>query len=262
MSDAPRVPDDAATDLAEPIIDDEQQPEDPEFVVDEEEPPEPPPEDDGEPVAPQQGRAQTRIQRLERERDEARQQAAELRGYRQALEQRQTAPVADPYAQQRQLEQLAQRWAEMDMNGQHAQARQEQLQVFQQQLQNNAVNQQIAFREELDRNSYEAKASVSATHQRYAQEVEREVAAMRARGILDIKRQDVLERLVGRDALARAAKAAPGQRRAAASRVASQQTRPAGARSDGARTGGRPQPGSAEDDERIIAEGFAAGLRI
>jgi hypothetical protein len=100
-------------------------------------------------------------------------------------------------------------------------------------------------------------------HKRYAQEVEREVAALRARNPYgDVSRQQILQQLVGRDALERAERAAPRQRQTAAARVAGQQTRPTGARSDGQTAGRRPAPGSPEHDDMLADEYFRNGGRL
>lgn len=261
MSDAPRVPDDAATDLAEqpdlePAADeaaDDLDIEEPDSELE-------PPDDDGEPepAAARPTRGENRIQRLARERDEARREAAELRGYRQALETqqpRQQAPAVDPQAQMRAL---TERWSMMAPHEAIAEA----LQYGAQQQQQQLLALKLHNDDRVDKQSYELRAQSSPSYQRYAQEVERELAQWRSRGVYDITRQQIYFMLTGRDGEQRATRTAPVQRRAAAARVASQQARPTGARSDGARTGGRPQPGSAEDDDRIIAEGFAAGLRI
>lgn len=265
MSDAPRIPDDAAIDPAE-ILDQEPVADEAADDLDIEEPEElePPPDEGGEPEpAARPSRGENRIQRLVREREEARREAAELRGYRQALEQRQQQPAAqDPYAAQRQTEALSQRWAEMAMNGQHAQVMQEQMSLVQQQIQQSQTNQYLAFNDRLDRQSYESQARTSPSYQRYAPEVERELANWRARGVYDITRQQIYYMLSARDSEQRAARAAPQQRRAAAGRVAGQQTRPTNARSDGARTSARPAPGSPEDDDRLVDEYFSNGGRL
>lgn len=221
-----------------------------------------PEEQEGEeepPAAAQPTRGQTRIQRLAAERDAARAEAAELRGYRQALEQRPVAPPVDYQAQQRQqLQALQERWEQMSP----AQAIIEALQYGAQQQQQQSFLQQKLIEDRIDQQAYATEARTSAQHQRYRDRVEQIVATERRNGNFAITRQDVLYRLIGEDVVNRAARAAPVQRRTAATRTASQQTRPTGARGDGGGASRRPEPGSAEDDDRIIREGFEQGFTL
>ena len=236
----------------EPILDDELLPGEPEP-----EEPEPGEEPEPKPVAAP-NRAQTRIQTLRERAERAEREAAELRGYRQALEQQPRQPAVDPAAQQRQqLDMLRQRWEQMSP----ADAILEALQYGAQQQQQNSFLQQRLIEDRIDQQAYATEARTSAQHQRYRDRVEQIVASERRNGNFAITRTDVLYRLIGEDVVNRATRAAPTQNRQAAARAAAQQTRPTGARGD-AGGGRRPVPGSAEDDDRIIEEGLRAGFTI
>ena len=260
MSDKPAVQPEDGEDLdlavedEEPVEGEESEAEAPEG----EEPPEA--ETEEEPAAAAPTRAQTRIQSLRERAEKAEREAAELRGYRQALEQR-AAPqsAADPYAQQRQQEALFQRWNQMHLEGQGAQAQQEMWQLGQQHIQNAVMALQVQTNDRIDKQSYDAKALSSRPHQRHAAEVERILADQRARSNLAITREDILLRLVGQEAIANANRAAPQQRRQASGRVAAQQTRPGGARGDGGAASRRPAPGTPEHDDLLLDEYFSNG---
>lgn len=242
------------TDAEEPILDDE-------LPLGELEPEEPEPGEEPEPrPAAAPNRAQARIQTLRERAERAEREAAELRGFRQALEQQSRQPVVDPAIQQRQqLDMLRQRWEQMSP----ADAILEALQYGAQQQQQNSFLQQRLIEDRIDKQAYDAEARQPSgeQHQRYRDRVEQIVASERRNGNFVITRTDVLYRLIGEDVVNRAARAAPNQRRQAAARAAAQQTRPTGARGD-ADGGRRPVPGSAEDDDRIIAEGLRAGFTI
>jgi hypothetical protein len=153
---------------------------------------------------------------------------------------------------------MTERWSMMAPHEAIAEA----LQYGAQQQQQQLLALHIQTNDRIDRQSYELQTRTSAVHKRYRDEVEREVGAMRARGIYDVSRQQILQQLVGRDALERAERAAPRQRQTAAARVASQQTRPTGARSDGQTAGRRPAPGSPEHDDMLADEYFRNGGRL
>lgn len=180
---------------------------------------------------------------------------AEARGYQRALQERPAAPPADPYAE---LRAYQQRWSEMAP----ADAIVEALQYGAQQNQRAMMQAQIATNDRIDKQAYDAEARTSRIHQRYAPEVERMLQSERQRGNYVVTRADILFRLAGMEAVQRASQAAPGQRRAAAARVAGQQTRPGGARSDAGTGGRRPAPGSAQADVELIQDAINRGLNI
>lgn len=239
-------------DGGEPLLDEDLSPEEEEF---DEEPAEP--EAGDEPAAVPVPRAQNRIRALQERAARAERERDELRGYRQAMEQLPRQPAADAGAQQRQqMEALRQRWEQMNPVDVAFEAMQ--LGAQQQQQSNFFIQKQIEDR--IDKQAYEAEARSSAQHARYRDRVEQIVAEQRRQGNYAITRTDVFYRLLGEDVANRAARAAPGQRRQAASRVQGQQTRPTGARGDAGTGTRRPAPGSPEDDDRIIEEGLRAGL--
>ncbi len=117
--------------------------------------------------------------------------------------------------------------------------------------------QQAQTNERLDKQAYDAEARTSKLHQRFRPQVEAEVQRYRDRGIF-VERETILNQLYATDMRTRAQRAAPAQRNGAARRVAGAQTRPTGARSDGA-AGRRPAPGTAEHDDRVLDEARRAG---
>lgn len=211
---------------------------------------EPPPEDldQPEPEAAAEerrpSRAQSRIQRLQQERDEARRQAAEAEGYRRALEQRnqQAAPV-DPYAQQRAEQEFLASLQQMDPYQAAIAIRdRERAQVG-----NALVQMQRDNAERLDRMEFNSLVRTDAEARRLAPEVERLVSQARAGGDYQTTRQTVYELLYGREALARRQGLVPRQRAQAQRRVAQQTTRPASGRGDVA-TGGRVRDQGSADE--------------
>lgn len=128
-----------------------------------------------------------------------------------------------------------------------------------QELQQTLLMQQLQTEDRIDKRDFDQQAKSSRVHGQYKDAVERELVQERNRGNLRVTREDILHRLVGRDAVDRAARAAPAQRRAAQSRVASQQTRPTGARGDGA-AGARGKPGDPAYDEALAIEAMRKGL--
>ncbi len=219
------------------------------------------------PSGRQAGKRESQAQRLRRQLEETRQELAEAKGYRNASEQfrAQQSPQVDYAAQQRAQQERADRLAIMSPVEVAEFIANERGQQFQQAL----LQQQVTLQDRIDKQAYDQKAAYSKVRQDYRKRVEELVASERARGNVGVERESVLAYLRGQDqlaaedaALARATRSAPAQRRAAARRVQGQQTRPTGARGDGASGSRRPAAGSAEDDERIIAEGFAAGQRL
>ena len=112
--------------------------------------------------------------------------------------------------------------------------------------------QQLNTQELIDKQAYESQARTSRIHQQYQPQVEAMLRAERAAGNLSASRDGILNYLVGKDAIERANRGAPVQRRQAAVRVNGQQTRPTGARSDVARPE-RPQADSVEAARARIA---------
>lgn len=131
-----------------------------------------------------------------------------------------------------------------------------------QQFQQAMLFQSLQNEDRLDKRDYDLAARTDRTRAQYRDRVEAALAAERQAGNLRATREDEFYKLYGRDVAERAAKAAPGQRKRAAANVARQQTRPGGARGDGAGGGRRPAPGTPEDDDRIIEEGFRNGMRL
>jgi len=260
MSDVPGVTQEGGEEAVELETEEGVEPEEGDEILDASEEEEPPEEDEPPPPeAARPGRAATRIQRLTERAEKAEREAAEARGYRQALERQPAAPPIDYAAQQRaQLAQMQQRWAEMAP----ADAIVEALQFGQQQQQQALLFQQVQINDRIDKDKYDSAARSSRLHQRYQPEVERIFQAERARGNYVVTREDILYREAGREAIERANRAAPGQRRAAAGRVAGQQARPTNARGDGASGSRRPAPGTPEDDDRLIEEFFQGGGRL
>src|SRR5690348_12644431 len=155
MSDTPGAAEGGVPLDQTPLIEDEV-PLDTELVVDpDDEPLEPEPEpgdEPGEPPAAAPNRTQARIQTLRERAEKAEREATELRGYRQALEQRPRQPAVDPAAQQRaQLEMLRQRWEQMPQ----AEALIEALQFgAQQQQQRDFINTRM-IEDRIDQQRYE-----------------------------------------------------------------------------------------------------------
>jgi hypothetical protein len=131
-----------------------------------------------------------------------------------------------------------------------------------QQFQQAMLFQSLQNEDRLDKRDFDFAARTDRTRAQYKDRVEQELAVERQAGNLRATREDIFYRLYGRDVAERAARAAPRQRRAAAANVARQQTRPGGARGDGAAGGRRPAPGTPEDDDRIIEEGIRNGMRL
>jgi hypothetical protein len=205
---------------------------------------------------PRQGR-KSEAQRWRDRAERAEREAAEARGYRQATEQfgayRQPQGPS-PAELERQQQQEAERLSMLSPQEVSAyyynKGRQE--------LQQTLLMQQLQTEDRIDKRDFDQQARSSRVHGQYKDAVERELVQERNRGNLRVTREDILHRLVGRDAVDRAARAAPAQRRAAQSRVASQQTRPTGARGDGA-AGARGKPGDPAYDEALAIEGMRKG---
>lgn len=208
-------------------------------------------DDEIEPEPRRQGR-KTEAQRWRERAERAEREAAEARGFRQATEQfgtRQQGPSpAEIERQQREEQERLAMMSPQEVANYYYQKGQ---QGFQQAL----LMQQLQTEDRIDKRDYDQQAKGSRVHAQYRDAVERELVSERNRGNLRVTREDILHRLVGRDAVERAERAAPAQRRTAARRVASQSTRPTGARGDGA-----PQRkgtwGDPEFDRQMAAEGL------
>lgn len=259
MSD-PRDPPEGGDDLDAGYIDDEGGGPDPE--LDEDGDPEPggdePEDEPGDPQdEPQRGETQqrpgrkTQAQRLREriERQDAEHQV--LKQQLQTLTQQRQQPAYDPAAAARAQQEENERVALMGP----AEAAQYYYQKGQNEFRQAMLGQQLQTQDLIDRQAYDAAARTSRVHRDYRQRVEDLLSGERARGNLAANRTALLAYLVGNDAIERAGKAAPQQRRQANARVAGQQVRPASARGDGAR-GGRTTPDDA--DERLL-RGVRAG---
>ncbi len=259
MSD-PREPAEEGVDLGEEEVDlgveDENEP-------DEGAEPEPeegadPPEEgegDGEP-APRRSRGsatikelRARAQKAEREAAEGRQRLADIERQVQHLSRQ---PV-DPGAAQRAAVERAERRQLMSPSELAADIEQELTARFGQQF----GQLQFQHADALDKAEFRASFAQYPARARYAEQVEAALQAERAAG-RNHTREVVMRHLRDIDMEKRAARAAPGQRRAAAGRVAGQTVRPAGARSDSV-AGRRPAPGTAAHDDATLDEARRAG---
>ena len=230
--------------------DDGQEGEDEDGQEDDVEAPPPPRRGGGsETIRAQRRRAQeaeARTAALERE-------IAEMRGFQQGAAARQVDPQAAARAEQ-------EFYASLEMMP-PAQAYQALMQRGQGQVQ--AALQQIEFRssDRADKQAYDIAARTSKVHQQYRTQVEQTLASERAAG-RNPDREVILKYLVGNDVLERSSRAAPAQRNGAARRVASQRTQPTGARGDAARGQRRPQPGTIEHDEMLVADAIRRGESV
>lgn len=247
MSDLPRDPilDDGDGDPAE--LD---QPEDLETEL-EDEPQEgdEPDAADGEDEAADEPPRQTRrtgprgrpngeeIRELRRENEDIRRQMQALQQPRQ--------PAFDPAAQARADQEF---WASLDLmtpaeahRAVYTRATREVSQAF--------FQQNTQTQETLDKQAYDAQARNSRVHQQYRSRVEELVSGERARGNI-VNRDVALRYLLGEDAINRANKVAPAQRRQGAARVNSQTVRPGNGRGDVARGGARRNQDT--DDEALL----------
>ncbi len=208
-------------------------------------------------AAPERPRRKTEAQRWRDRAERAEREAAEARGFRQAAEQfQQRQPQqADPAAQQRALEERANRLAMMSPVEAAEYIANERTQQFQQML----LMQQLQTEDRLDKRDYDQQARTDRMRAQYRERVERELQVERNAGNLRATRDGIFYRLFGQDADERAKRAAPSQRRAAARRVAGAQARPTGARGDGASGGRRPAPGTPEHDDMLVSEFFKSG---
>jgi hypothetical protein len=208
---------------------------------------------------PRQGRksqAQRWRERSERNERELQALKNQFQGFTQASQTRQ--PQIDPLAAQRQQEELD---ARLSMMSPQEIARYY-YQQGQQQIQQVTFYQNLQLEDKLDKRDFDAAARTDRKRAQYRDRVEQAYNAEIQAGNLRAKRDDIFHLLSSRDAEARATRDTPRQRRAAAANVARQQTRPGGARGDGAAGGRRPAPGTPEDDDRIIEEGFRNGMRL
>ncbi len=167
-----------------------------------------------------------RAQEAERERDE-------LRGRNAANEQRlrdlETRVASNPAAQQ----QAAQQEQEMLLR----MSAEEQTQYFYQKGRREVANELQQIRnvqaDQTDRMAYAARAATSPMRARLSDRVEAVLQQARAQGRNE-SREVIYKYLLGDELDSKAAKAVPGQRTAAAARVAGQRTRPGAGRGDAA----------------------------
>ncbi len=227
---------------------------------DEEEGPEA--EDDVVEPAPRRGggsqtiRAQrARAQAAERALADKERELAELRGFQAGATSRQQQP--DPQAAARAEQEW---WQNYEVQSPVVQA-----QMLQQRARTEfgGALQQLRFEQQelADQARYDASCARSPTREAYRDKVEQYRAQQRRAGFV-IGREEAYHLLLGRDTEARAARAAPRQRTQAAARVAGQQTRPTGARSNMAPGSRRPAPGSREADAAAIADAERRGINL
>ncbi len=213
-------------------------------------------EGDVEPPAPRQGR-KSQAQRWRERAERAEREAAEGRGFQRAAEQ---LRQQQPQQQNQEAERVA-RWEADNLPMMSAQEvagyyYNKGLQQTQQQM----LMQQLQTEDRIDQRDFNQQARTSRVHAQYKDEVERELNAERQRGNLRATRDDILHRLVGRDAIDRASRTASVQRRTAARRVAGAQARPTNGRGDGAAGRGKQSWGDPEFDARMAAEALRKGI--
>lgn len=205
---------------------------------------------------PRRGRP-SQTQRLRERAERAEREAAEARGFRQAAEQFQAR-------QPQQANVEAERVAKWETENLPLMAPQEIAAYYynkgQQQIQQAMLMQQLQTEDRIDKRDFDQQARTSKVHAQYRDEVERELSAERQRGNLRASRDDILHRLVGRDAVSRAARAAPAQKRAATQRVNGQRTQPTNGRGDGSAGGRRGGWGDPEFDARMASEALRKGI--
>jgi chromosome segregation ATPase len=167
-----------------------------------------------------------RAQEAERERDE-------LRGRNAATEQRLRDVEARVASNPAAAQQAAQQEQEMlqRMSGE------EQTQYFYQKGRREVANELQQIRnvqaDQTDRMAYASRAAASPMRAQFSDRVEAVLQQARAQGRNE-SREVIYKYLLGDEMDRKAAKAVPGQRKAAAARVASQRARPGGARGDAA----------------------------
>jgi hypothetical protein len=213
---------------------------------------------DAEPPPRRGGGSQTiraqraRAQEAERRAVEAERQLAEMRGFQAGAQARQQQP--DPAAAARAEQEFYQSLEVMPP----AQAYQALMQRGQAQV--GQALQQLQFNQQdlADQTRFEASCARSPVRESYRDKVEQYRIGQLRRGFI-ISREESFHLLYGKDLEERANKARPAQQRAAARRIAGQQTRPTGARSNMAPGGRRPAPDSAEADWAAIDAAVARG---
>ena len=181
---------------------------------------------DGEP-APQVSRRTARVQKLEKERDTAAQEAATLR---QRLADVEAANRNDPQRAEAARQEAA-RVAAMDPAERERYEDKKAITALQTQVQNLGFAQQDG----LDRARFEAKAEFNPVYKKYAPAVEEELQRLRANGF-NSNREAVLTYKLGEATRKKLeAGSAGGQRRkdAAGERVRKVNSRPANLRGDG-----------------------------
>ncbi len=257
MSDLPRDPADGGNDPdldpPEPELDDDGNPLEPAELDDDGNPVDPDldADPDPDPDEPPRRRSGPRGRPNGEEIRELRRENEEIRRQMQTLQQQPRQPAIDPAAQARADQEF---WASLDLmtpaeahRAVYNRARNEFAQQF--------GAQQLSTQEAIDRRDYDAAARTSRIHQQYRQRVEDLIGAERARGNI-VTRDVALNYLVGQDAIARANKVAPAQRRSGAARVSAQTVRPGNGRGDVAR-GGNRQRNQDSDDEALLR-----GIRV
>lgn len=244
MSDLPQDDPAEAEDLDLDLSDDQGEGDEPELEDGEGDPE--PDEGDGEgedeprPAARQSRPG--RNQRLRAENERLHREMAELRGRVDGISQSVRQPQPDYSAQRQRQEQEF--WAALETMT-PAEAARAAYQRAQGEFGQALRMQQMSVEDRIDKQAYDAQRTTSTVHQRYADRVEAVIAQERARGNVGITRDAVLKYLLGEDAIARANKAAGGQRQQAQRRVRQQTVQPASGRGDGAR-GTRAAPDSLE----------------
>ncbi len=181
-----------------------------------------------------------RAQEAERERDELRRTARP--------EPQQQRP--DPATLAAQENALFERWEQMAPR----EAERERQEYYRRQFggEINRVASQLA--DQMDRQSFEARAATDKSRARLKDKVEATAANLRAQGNYSLTRETIYLHHLGEDVDRRRGEATPRQRREGQRRIAAQTTRPGAARSDAAR--GRR---SAADADEELLRGMTVG---
>ncbi len=222
---------------------------------------EPEPEDEIEPEPRRGGGSQTiraqraRAQAAEERAAKAERELAEARGFQAGAMSRQQQP--DPQAAARAEQQFYESLQYM------TEEQKFQAVVNRERQQIGGYLQQLQFNQQdlVDQTRFEASCARSPTRDAYREKVEAYRQDQLRRGFV-ISREEAYHLLLGRDTEARANKARPAQARNAARRVAGQQARPTGARSNMPTQSRRPAPGSAEADWAAIDAAVARGEKV
>jgi hypothetical protein len=180
----------------------------------------------------QPGRARQRIEALENE-------LRDLRNNRQA-------PAAEPPRQQEETQQQFEARIAMLPPDE----RMEQRMLRSEHMNNQRLQiMQIQMADQQDRTAYQAKATIDKRFARYEQEVEQRLADLRRQG-QNVSREALLKFIIGEKVLGNPAERVRARRQDAQRRVESQKTRPQNTRGDQEGANQRRQSGDSEREAR------------